>query len=134
MPLESDSSPKRVPSAEHWVSDVYANPQVNVAVSENFDPLGLLDLVENGGLLSEHLEAAHEESEGVSTKNKFLGFLAELSEGDSHIGDLLGLMDNQAQTMAPARETSYRQFMGLWDLAVALSKDKTLLDQLAEQD
>jgi hypothetical protein len=131
---EHDSQPP-LPSSEHWISDVHANRQIDTAVADHFDPMdSLLTSQVEGIPLSEQLDAEYEGDEGVQVKNRFLGLLAEFADdGQYHVGDLLALMDEQAQRMDPAQETRYRQFMGLWDLAVALSRDDELLKILQEQ-
>ncbi|MFI5271115.1 MAG: hypothetical protein ACHQT9_03670 [Candidatus Saccharimonadales bacterium] len=131
---EHDSQPSS-PSAERWITDIHASRQVDIAVSSDFDPINSLLTSQVEGIpLQEQLAAEHGGDEGVKAKNKFLSLLAAAADdGRFHVGDLLALMDNQAEGMSPSSETRYRQFMGLWDLAVALSRDEELLEQLREQ-
>jgi hypothetical protein len=122
-------------SAQRWIEAIHASRQADTAVAEAFDPFETqLSSIVDGLSIDEQLGVEHTDDPGVALENRFLGLLAELaSEKGQHIEDLLALLDNQAEGMPPADETRYRQFMGLWELAIALAKDEQLTKELRGQ-
>ena len=121
-------------SGKRWIESVYASSQVDKSVAEEFNPFDAqMGAIVEGRTLDEQLAAEHSDDPGVEVKNRFLGLLAELSDdAQYHVGDLLALLDRQAEEIPIPDETRYRQFMGLWDLAVALSRNQNLTDELRE--
>lgn len=132
-----EHSPESEPSfsAQRWIESTYENRSIDHAIAENFNPFDtLMNAVINARSTEEQLAAECMEDAAVQLKNRFLGLLIELADSDKyHLGDMLGLMDRQAEGMEPTDETRYRQFMGLWDLAVALSRNPDLLEEFKNQ-
>lgn len=122
-------------SDKRWIESIYTSHQVDGAVAEEWNPYDtLMGAIIEGRTLEEQQGSEHQADPGVKIKNRFLGLLAELSDDSRyHVSDLLALLDRQAETIPDANETRYRQFMGLWDLAVALSKDEDLTEKLRTQ-
>lgn len=122
-------------SYQQWIESIFLNSQVDGAVAEGWNPLDTIMSAEMAGTTFEEQEdKEHKSDPGVAAKNRFLGFLATLSDGSKyHTGDLLGLLDRQSVDTPDPNETRYRQFMGLWDLVVALSKDQDIIEQLRTQ-
>lgn len=118
-------------SSEQWIEAIHSSRQADIATAENFNPFATyMGSIVEGRSVDEQFASEHAEDAGVQLKNRFLCLLAELADDERyHTGDMLALMDRQACDMYPADETRYRQFMGLWDLAVALSKDPELLKE-----
>jgi len=131
----SESPDLSVYSSQRWLESIHASRRVDVSVAESYNPIDtLIGSVVEGRSIAEQLDAQHLEDPGVAVKNRFLGLLAVLSDDEQYqVGDLLALLDRQAESVEPADETRYRQFIALWHLAVALSKDEALLAELRNQ-
>lgn len=118
----------------NWVASLYSHRALDTALGD-FNPCETpINAIVEGRSLIEQLDAEHSSDPAVQLKNRLLGLLATLSDADGyHVGDMLALMERQAHEMNPPEETRYRQFMGLWDFAVTLSKNEDLLEELRNQ-
>ena len=122
-------------SDRHWITSIYEDDGVNSAVADGCNPYDtIMKSIIEGHSVKDEQESEYRVDPGVAIKNELLGLLAELSDDEKyHVGDLLALLDRQSEEMPDPAETRYRQFMGLWDIVVALSKHPELVKKLRTQ-
>jgi len=122
------------PTSDRWIEALRGNKNLDSALAESNPSDTVMGAVVEGRSIRDQLTQEHADDPSVKLKDQILDLLSMLSKTDAtHLNDLLSLMDRQAMTMDPADETRYRQFMGLWDFAVMLSRNDELLEQLRQQ-
>jgi len=130
---EMSNQPEQEFSAQQWVEQVHASRTIDEGLAaDSFDPLeSQMKSVVEGRTIDEQLQHEHSTDFGVIHKNILLSRLADLADDpDLHVGDFLSLLDRQASELEQPSETRHRQFMGLWDILVAISKDEELIEFL----
>lgn len=120
--------------ATHWVERLYNLDLLDTAMAEEVSPLGVVLEADATGVDRATIrEDALRSDRGIILKNRLLSLMMEGGQdGALHIGDLLALLDRQAEAFDDSDEVRYRQFMGIVDLLNRMAQDEGLMSQLAQ--
>jgi hypothetical protein len=128
--MSSDFIGEAEPSVEQWIGAVFQDRDADAAVAEGNDMLDLqARMAEHGRNVDEQMAHDHTTDVGVLAKNRLLARIAELADDPVlHVGAFMTLLDRQAiELEGKVDGLRNQQFMGMWDMFVAIAKDEELM-------